>query len=233
MSLVYETLKINVLSARVADEAPLLERRMVALGLADVFYAYLVRQDPGLARQFPMPKGRRMVILGAIVSPCEKFAVAHEYGHAIAGHLVKDKQVARETPAGNLELIQKSSDQEYEADAIGAKIMVADYDPARERAPYYFDLAARIGGALYLFALDDLLTATGGALTGPRPTIVSDHPPARERAERLRESFLGMGFARSAFDLADAYRLWLTSLGAEVVELVSQRFRAEGPQSQA
>ena len=98
----------------------------------EVVMAYAVAGDPGFAPQyFPEPQ---YSLLAARLRDCmELFVMGHEYAHIILGHLTSANGAVL-ARMNNAEEVAYSWQQEYEADMLGANLMMrAEF--AGERVP--------------------------------------------------------------------------------------------------
>src|ERR1700685_1636490 len=104
---------IEALCSDQSNEQTLIEE------IAHAVLAYLVRTDPVYG---PMPNASDNLALTAqqLEFAVYDFIIAHEYGHLLRGHLDADEQNRMlAVDAASLPVINKSWEQEYEADEVG------------------------------------------------------------------------------------------------------------------
>jgi hypothetical protein len=112
-----------------------------------------------------------------LTNACEKFVIAHEYGHIIRGHF-NGGSLTRLGEHAELPVISKDQEQEFEADlwAINTLITQTDNFDARERLITYT-------GALMVLGMDLLIN---DCAKKRQRTTNSSHPPALERMSLLQ-----------------------------------------------
>lgn len=121
---------------------------------------------------------------------------------------------------GQLALVEKTLEQEFEADILGAKILLAcTPQPVQARADLF--RAATQASPLFYFTVHGAIDQVKMALGVKAATITSDHPPSAERWHRLHH-FLLNEFARTglpcqALDLPEAFEMWFASIEEEVI----------------
>ncbi len=123
----------------------------------------------------------------------EDFAVAHEYGHFLAGHLTGPAR-----RRGDGDWLRKSRDQEFEADEIGMLLVLK----TREHEDL-IQKSITVAGTFLFFAVDHLLNRVRDEVPEiARTRIVSDHPPSDARAATLRRTLTEIE-GPNVFQLAD------------------------------
>ena len=125
--------------------------------------------------------------LQAFLTACEEFMLAHEYGHLVLGHLGNKTFRLALPEHGAVDVVQKSKDQEYQADLWGADAIARIYGATDEG-----DGASILAcGAPLLFLLLSNLIEAWELRTG---TLNDTHPPAWERYVALRYAYAKAGF---------------------------------------
>lgn len=140
------------------------------------------------------------------------FAVAHEYGHLLAGHLDQPRSSTKHP-----EWIRKSHDQEFEADQIGALLALRVHNRTISANPTLAANLAAVGPFLFL-AIDHLLNRVRAEVHELSGAIVSDHPPSAIRAAALR-TLLSETAGLDSFQVADAT---VQILAARENEIINQ-----------
>ncbi|GIE94381.1 hypothetical protein [Paractinoplanes rishiriensis] len=171
-------------------EAMLRRRREADATMARSLAAYVLHSDSRRGGKQPVDATARGILSYRYAAAAETFAVAHEYGHFLAGHLL-----AR--PAGD-GWLRKSHDQEFEADEIGMLLALA------ATGDDGFDKNITVAGTFLFFAIDHLLNRVRDEVPElDRAAIVADHPPSAVRAATLRRTLTEIE-GPDVFQLADA-----------------------------
>jgi hypothetical protein len=122
----------------------------------------------------------------------EEFIVAHEYAHIVNGDLNSNITVPLDTPVGKLDVIPKTWEKEFLADAVAVDVTLKEYkrllsqedEDGSGRELWDYMLTA----PLTFFAIDELVTEVTAILVGKSgEEITGDHPPASMRSERIWE----------------------------------------------
>ncbi len=169
---------------------PAMSRDEATNQLANVVHSYLWDGSSAFARHLPMTGGIRGSYVNQLATSIFRFAVAHEYGHAFARHLECASTVRLSLPSGELDVINKSWEQELEADLLAMRLMVppSARKVSRDRPGAVLRLSMALVGPLAFFQLDMLLQAVERACcraTLPCPT--ASHPPSAMRSARVRQ----------------------------------------------
>ncbi len=114
-----------------------------------------------------------------LTNACDRFVIAHEYGHVVRGHF-EGGSLTSLGEHGELEVISKNQEQEFEVDlwALNTLIKQTDKYDARERLITYT-------GALIPLGID-LLINDCRKLEQRREGSDDSHPPALERMHLLQ-----------------------------------------------
>ena len=194
--------------------------------LAEVVLAYLVGGNVYSARRLPALGGLKGFVRAGICSECERFVIAHEYAHALLGHLDGyQPPKGINGSAGELQVIAKSWEQELEADVVAMQLMLTTGMPRLMfgSGPRLVDhplkalvMQSVAAGALLFFAIDDLIQRVAEALYDlDRPSVVSDHPPSATRATLAREA-LRMCGGDQLLEVAGCCEAWMSGKAQDV-----------------
>ncbi|WP_298462592.1 hypothetical protein [uncultured Cellulomonas sp.] len=162
--------------ARVDSEPSVLER------FADVVHAYAVWGQPGQARQYHA-EPLYVNIADSIRVSMEAFALGHEYGHVIAGHLRSAGRVARMLPNEQVQEVDYDWQQEYEADHLGVALSMTALHRDRR-----YDLTQSFWGADLFFSAMDIMDRAVSLLRygDENAQTLGSHPPSTARRGVLR-----------------------------------------------
>ncbi|MBI2301958.1 MAG: hypothetical protein HYU66_23900 [Armatimonadetes bacterium] len=168
--------------------------------------------------------GRKWALCERLVYECEKFVLAHEYGHAVSGHLEARPVVKARTDTGDLDVVQTDWQHEVEADVLGTILLLEPCRvvDSREKA---LDLNVRVAAPLFFFGMDDLVSRCEVALwrrVGAPPPVRLSHPPSADRARLVRQLIRDriQGSSERAFGLADLFLNWLSKTSDTAVERI-------------
>jgi hypothetical protein len=135
--------------------------------------------------------------------------VAHEYAHVLAGHLdAEPLQTTRiATVSGSIDVVKKTLEQEFEADAIAQRLLLGIEDASEmrnfgERLPALLDEGqirqategfAAVAAPFLVLTIDAILEDVRKTV-GQNVLAADDasHPPARDRMDRLRDLVNGL-----------------------------------------
>ena len=177
-----------------------------ATTLANELAAYILHTDSRSGGKQQVDTTARGFLGYLLARSAETFAVAHEYGHYLAGHLNGRRP-------DESEWLRKSHEQEFEADEIGMLLTLKAHELEPDIAGLSFWKQVAVGGAFLFFGLDHLLNRIRAEVDDlPPALIVADHPPSDARAAALRRTLTELG-GPGVFQLADAY--FLTLVGHE------------------
>ena len=171
------------------------ERRRTQELLAEIVIAYILYGSSTHAKRLPTLGGRRGSLSASLTASAEQFAIAHEYGHVLVGHLDPSTQPPniqqlldlREQRLRSPEFVKKSHAQEFEADRCAMAIAInARKFAANDRDRTVREVCAYAGACL-LFGLEKLVEDTRSTLKLPTPNAgISSHPTPEARREHLR-----------------------------------------------
>jgi hypothetical protein len=147
--------------------------------------------------------GTRLMAYSMLLTKAEELVLAHEHAHGALGHLWKAPLKRFSSPAGEVDLITKSMEEEIEADRLGLHLMF----PAHDRTD---KLEVRqISAAPYIvFGTAWLLENTLEAIH-PKHPRVDTHPPALQRLALAEQQILAWGFDESLLDLGQRFLSWI------------------------
>lgn len=140
------------------------------------------------------------------------FVVAHEHGHLVSGHLNKTKYMTKKTLVGDVDLVQKSWEDEFLADKIAARILFND--SCENMAP----MSSAISIITFL-KVDSFLSKIENKILvsfGHKVPILSDHPDGDSRIKNI----LNSGYATE--DNIKLSNLWGEQMD-ELLNLIEQR----------
>ena len=159
-----------------------------------------------------------------LTNACDRFVIAHEYGHVVRGHLGGSRPQTRLGAARELEVIATDREKEFEADlwALHTLIRQSDNYDARLRLLTYTGALIPLGISLLI---EDCRKADAGS------RVPEDyHPPALERMRLLQTFYerLNWTLDYKGSGRLDASLLRLVSdasrvLGGEGLPLVKSR----------
>jgi hypothetical protein len=187
----------------------------IRAALSEVVYAYLAFEYSAAASRFPAQGGIRGMVASLLRWFVELFAVAHEYGHLIGGHVSPEWTKRLEVAGSDVDVLAKKRTDEFEADHLGAQLLIGASGVASNPA---LSMSA-VAGPLIFFELDSLITRVQLDVFGSDRRVVIDHPPSNERAESLRPLFEET-FGSDAFGLADPAVYWIRETSDDVVSRI-------------
>ena len=230
MMLLYQTMRVYSWAVRdVTDPSPPADgKTRMALGLTDALRAYLETGHSATAAPLEPVAGRRAVPGNLILTAMERFVLAHEYGHVIAGHL----QDARRERVGNLTLLMKQRDDEFLADALGTMLLIAALNlPDVETFNDYagLKLSCEIAGPIFSLEVGALVLRAQRAWQGlPEEETLeelaySDHPAPGLRIYRIKQLLREHGLGQY-LSVAETAQTWLHDVGdLSVAQLKAMR----------
>jgi hypothetical protein len=235
MMFLYQTLKVMTFSMGFAEfdtsgrpidgsirHGPSLGGDEIAEALAEIVLAYLLLGDSAKARRFPLQGGAKGMVQGLLVRACEKFVIAHEYGHVVAGHFDNAKTRKARTPIAEIGLIEKTWKQEHEADTIATHLLLASAPLFPDEPWRSLEIQSHAAGVLLFFAMDQLITSVVTEISGlDHLAVVSDHPPSSDRASLQRE-FLDRAGGERLLTVADVCVGWVAHLHDQVITLIGR-----------
>jgi hypothetical protein len=197
-----------------------LEYTEVVALLVQLIIAYL-GGNFSYARQFPSEGGLLGALTSMLLSSCETFAIAHEYGHALKGHLMSPQTMFALTPVGEVEFVTNSHREELQADLLAAQLMIMSVPRDNDEALKFAQFECAAAGPAIFFALDRLVTKVQSELVGQNGIVpvYQTHPTSDQRAEMIRllyRNFRG----DSVLTLADQYSWWISAVGEDALSFI-------------
>jgi hypothetical protein len=179
----------------------------------DALMSYLLLRQPTKAQRLPPLGGARGLVAATLTTQSEKFVLAHEYGHIVAGHITSNLAVPQPTVGEGVRLVPISHAKEFQADGYGAAVMVTRDGTAQGigggELGWHQAVAA---GTAFFFALADLIRRFEEAGGAPRLT---DHPLPAERWNLLRPGF-ALTSGPAALSMAEGCIAWTQALIPEI-----------------
>jgi hypothetical protein len=192
---------------------PLYSERQIAEAFAMMLAAYVALGEAARGGRLGPHGGVRGEWHDSLSNLSQLFAIAHEFGHVIAGH-VSPAANTRELPgAPDARYVAKSFAQEFEADRLAARIIA--HHPGIPEDPRNASIAA--AGPAIFFALADAIERFRAHFRPRQASPDADHPPPRERADAVRAE-LGRHFRPDDFELADVAATWIENKTQMAIE---------------
>ena len=206
----------------------------VVENIARCVFGYVASDDASILPKLHVLGGPQRISWSNLTIATERFIIAHEYGHAIAGHLDRSRTAVHAREIAGLKVYKKAWDDEFEADLIGARLVLHQArNPKLKEGTTLGTKESKelrdasesfaVSGALIFCKLDELVTEVERALyPEDAASAWGDHPPSQQRYERLLEFFTkeSSTFAiKSAAELTnwlDNVRKWTTLLAEAV-----------------
>lgn len=174
--------------------------------IARAVVAYIFHTDAGQRGRIPVDSRSAMGF--HLTQSTERFVVGHEFGHLLSGHLDQSR-----THSAWGELIRKTHAQEFEADEVGALLMLRGLEDGDQ---IQTNLAT--AGPFFFLAIDHLVTRVRNEVNDiPQDLVVTDHPPSDERAAALRQLFFETA-GPGSLQFADAAVSWLSNQEDEILD---------------
>lgn len=148
--------------------------------LSDLLRAYLLGGAPWRVQPYVLPPLLQMVVAPQLLHSFELFVMAHEFTHAVAGHLHGSESRVLRFGSQEVNVVQRNWEKELEADANGMVAVLADRGVGLR--------TTWAGGELFLVAveiIENSLSVVMGRKEAPAGSIT--HPPAHLRRQATRE----------------------------------------------
>ncbi|GGN43906.1 hypothetical protein FHR83_008039 [Actinoplanes campanulatus] len=114
-----------------------------------------------------------LTLASGLSSSIRTFVIAHEVAHAELGHLDQGSAHNMRTPLGDVEVIAKSYDQEFEADQLAQQVLIEIARRDRSVGP--------ICGGVGFIMLDAIAELARSRFFGHQAEPSTTHPPAPQR----------------------------------------------------
>jgi len=202
-------------------------KRQTAETMARLVLSYLLIEKPLCGKEYkPGQGGIWEMYTSYLAMAVFNFVLAHEFAHAIEGHLTSGSAILLSTPVGNLSLIAKNHKQELEADETAALILIVQWSEDAKANPAEKEVLAInsefvVSGPILFFNLDSLITRVENELFGKKIPQSLTHPPAMERAAAVRKVFYPFG-GDSILMMADGVTDWFSKIEKDVVDVVKK-----------
>ncbi len=205
----------------------LLAKPEVASRFAEAVLAYAVYGRPALAQPYLLTDRNTLTMSNALRNAMLLFALGHEYGHSLAGHLRTASRRVHPAAEAVAEEVLFRWTQEYEADEIGMRLSI----PALRRHAAADHAIAFAGGVLYFAAMEVMARAVTLLRCGDdKQGHSGSHPPPRARRAALGtalEFTTGEDQAAGAVALGDQVGTVVEELWAEARGVI-RRARRKG-----
>lgn len=178
--------------------------------LAESLVAYLSQDQVRSSPRLRVPIDTRRLFGFLITKSAENFAVGHEFGHLLSGHVHQTVgyRDIRDWAAESLL-------REYEADELAALLLLRSLD---ESAEFVFRALA-VAGPFVFLALDHLITRVQLEIYEiPDGMIERTHPPSDERGAALRAVFMALEDPNT-LQIADAAVTWLSGQEDAIIDI--------------
>jgi len=193
---------------------------------SELIFAYLAGNF-NFARRLPSSGGPRGISGSTLLTSCESFAIAHEYGHVIAGHISPEAIMFARTPVGSVKFVRKSHEQELQPDRLAGQLVLrSQVRPGNtSQAGVKLDVMFSFAGPLVFLSLDGLVSEVEQELAkrGIVPGFEETHPLASHRAEALKKMYGNLHPAarlQEFTDLANSCEWWLTEVSRGIREQI-------------
>ena len=217
--------KIGEKGLVVPDDAPY-TKVVIIDHVIDALMSYLFLHQPTKAHRLPPLGWPHAMVAGTLTTQAEKFVLAHEYGHVVAGHITSNEAVPQPIAGHGVKLVPISHAKEFEADGYGAALMVTRDATAQGIGGGELGWKQAVAaGMAFFFALADLirLFEKGGA------KALTDHPLPTDRWKLLRQGF-ALTSGPAALSMADGCFAWTQVLIPEIQRRMNELSRDSSPQ---
>ncbi|GAF91687.1 unnamed protein product, partial [marine sediment metagenome] len=129
--------------------------------------------------------GPRNMILAKAVMAVEKFVLAHEFGHAILGHLDRNVHHLLEVPeiGRTVSVVNKDQKDEFAADLVGGILILQGLPKRIDDPQKALSVQVAVAGSFLFFELAHLVEKAA------KKVKYTTHPPAQQRAQMLEQLF--------------------------------------------
>lgn len=225
---------------------PILDIDATVDAILGVLVCYFFFGDSSRYPPTPTLPMMRNLIASGLVTHMQEFALAHEYGHAVAGHLDANRTILARMPVDDLQVYEKRREQEFEADRLGMTIMLArllekDIElgtgillgkPGGSKEPgvngiFEILLLSTTAAPFVFFEFDTLISEVAKFFTDAEDfSIICDHPPSSKRSEEIREFLekslpmtpFGFGVPIAPFGFSDGLVNWISFIREKILK---------------
>jgi hypothetical protein len=216
--------------------------------LANAFWEYSSSERSGeeFRERYPIRFDEEGFISSLLRDSCEKFALAHEYGHVLAGHFQSPRNLATVSLRGVVDpsWLKTSREDELAADAWGTGLII--YQPydrwqamTNEHAEYYShrrnpieqwlelrDRWCRVAAPYIFFAIDQLVRDISTKVFGHGPDQrgESTHPTSKKRLTEIEPDFRTAFTQPWDFTYADAFPKFLRKAAPTIMQESRRRY---------
>jgi hypothetical protein len=190
--------------------------------LVRIILAYLLFQEPRLAKRYSAQTGARGALVASLTHEAEKFVVAHEYGHILAGHDPRwPTTAALDYAHADTDQVPLTWAQELEADGLG--FVLAQRGTPREISDrrQFAHVQAVLAGPHFYLALSEMIDQVQMRLSNRTRNWRADHPPPVYRARLMREN-METAAPSDLLGLATACTEWAADLTTDVADRARQ-----------
>jgi hypothetical protein len=169
-------------------------------------YCRFKQWRPPVGRDRIVIKGAPMNIISAMLTEAaERFVLAHEFGHALHGHLERDETSSLSVPSIGIQIpaISTSWQDEIDADVAAGAIMLHSLPRRIDDRWTALQAEMVVAGPLFFFELARLVEKADA-------TQYDTHPPTRQRSEILEAAFRRV-IPEQAFSVAQSVTSVLAS----------------------
>lgn len=170
--------------------------------MGEVFESYQSSGDP-MYGPLNQAFGSDAILAAALTLACDRFMIAHEYAHVLAGHLVGSRKrlSSLSTPAGNINVSEKDYQMELEADRIAYELLIGTDQPSQIDTTYFrqaeagdptvttkaMECAALMVAPLLFLAIDLLRQRVASSFKDPNAGFERSmtHPSTVERMQQI------------------------------------------------
>lgn len=170
--------------------------------MGEVFDSYNRNGDP-MYGPLNQAFGSDAIVATVLTRACDRFMIAHEYAHILAGHLVRQRKrlCSLSTPAGSIKVTEKDYQMELEADLIAYELLIGTDQPNQIDTTYFrqiesgdqseliraLEQAALIVAPLLFLAIDLLTQRVASSFKDPNAGFERSktHPSTVERIDQI------------------------------------------------
>jgi len=224
MSLIYDTAKLLLSQSRWAtfDQGgnPIqgtetgrseISYKEAGQSLRDMIYNYVkLKEWTPPQERFVIKDETRNLILGMLALAADKFVLAHEFGHAILGHLDRSQCCSISVPdvGITLSVVSKSYEDEFTADLVAGALILESLPKEISNRHEAFTAEVSVAGPFLFFEIARLIEKVAEAK-------YVTHPPTGQRYQVLKTAFRkplpeqAFSFTKSVVTLLQSFEQFL------------------------